>query len=184
MSIVALQTAVAQRVAADVARLWGMHTPKGGHRAPRVGIGALPPKKDRPESLDPPDNPGQVSDDFPYVQILASRGSDGDEGPQQRGEATVHLAIGTYADDPEGATDVVLIIDLLRQSLEEQPLLEAPHDGTGRRDPRGAAGRYIAELRRLDWTVPVEQPRPFWVGTVTTVWTIPRPVRVDGVHAR
>lgn len=181
MSIVALQTALAARVTADLARLWGLQTPRGGTRVPRVAVGLLPEKNERPESEDPPDNPGAVSDDFPYVQILPGRGSDGEEGPDAAAAATVYLAVGTYSDAPDGHTDVLLIIDLLRQSLGEQPLLAAPSAGTGRRDPRGAVGQFCGQMTRFDWYVPVQQPRPFWVATITTTWMIPRPVRVDGV---
>lgn len=175
MTIARLLAALAARVQADMARLWRLPTPSGGHRVPLVHLAWLPPARSVPETADPPDNPGAASDVFPFVLVRPANGSDDSDAAT----VMVALIIGTYSDDDEGIADAIAVIDVLRQVLEERPLLAVRTGGTDRRDPHGAFEGY-AELRLpLAWHVYEEQPRPHWTAVVTTTWTIPRPTRVD-----
>lgn len=124
-------------------------------RAPIVYDGWLPPKA------------GVDGEQYPFLLLRPKTGTDTEEGADQVGMATLDIVIGTYSDTDDGWLDVMLLIDAIRSDLGEQPTLE---------------GTAFTHFGPLTWTIPEEQPRPQWLGTVTTIWNIARPRRVEALY--
>lgn len=157
-TIVGLHEAVKARMTAIAARFDGFLIEKindadaGGARAPSVLDGWLPPKA----------NAGDKQ--FPFILVRPRQGTDTEQSAEQNATAQVDIIVGTWSDDDAGWLDVALVIDAIRQDLDEQPAIQA----TG-----------FEQTGPLTWEIPEEQPRPQWFGKVHTVWTIPRPQRVE-----
>ncbi len=123
---------------------------KTSARAPVVFDGWLPPK------------PGSDAEQYPFFLLRPETGTDTEEGADQVGTATLKIVIGTYSDTDDGWLDLMLLIDAIRSSLGDEPTLK---------------GTAFEHFGPLTWTIPEEQPRPQWLGTVTTIWNIARPRR-------
>lgn len=125
-------------------------------RAPQVVGGWLPPKVDADDEY------------YPFLIVRPRDGSDSEQGATEQSLAAFQILVGTYSDTDEGFEDVVLLFDAVRSSLLSQPVLS----GTS------------FECLSLTWQLPEQQTRPQWLGTITTNWNLPRPVRVDALNPR
>jgi hypothetical protein len=148
-SLMGLHLKLKERLEAVAARFPLLET-KGGARAPQVFDGWLPPRQND-------------ADPFPFFLPRPVGGTDTEEGAEQYGSATVKIIVGTYSDTDDGWLDVQLLIDAIRTDILERPIIE---------------GTAYQQTGALTWEIPEEQPRPQWFGTVTTIWTVPRPERV------
>lgn len=151
-TLAALHLAVAARMEAIAAPFWTQPTKTAGtERAPTVVNGWLPPKT--------PD-----AEQFPFLIVRPRTGTDSEQGADQDATATVEVIVGTYLDADDGWFEVLKIIDAIRGELASAPVL---------------AGTAFEHKGPLAWELPEHQPRPQWFGTVTTIWNIPRPRRVE-----
>jgi hypothetical protein len=148
-----LQVALMARMALVAAAFWTLETKvTGTERAPQVIDSQLPPMA-TPEAQR-----------FPFIVVRLRSGADSPQAGDQHATAKAELVLGTYSDSDTGNADLRQLIDAIRLSLDAQPILE----GTG-----------FEHSGPLEWDLPDEQPRPLWLGVVTTNWTLPRPRRVD-----
>lgn len=94
--------------------------------------------------------------DYPFVISRLLSGEDNDE----QGNVTVKILVGTYAEDAQGFRDSLNLVEHIRQNLFKK--------------------RIIAKKFRIEypfkWEQPEEQPYPYWMAEMTTVWTVPRPI--------
>lgn len=128
-----------------------LETKSGEPRAPEVIDGWLPPRD-------------AEADRFPFLILRPRAGTDSPQAADENSTVTIDVVIGTYSDTDDGWIDVLLIVDAIRADLGAEPAI----DGTA-----------FEQVGPLTWQIPEEQPRPQWFGTVTTVWNIPRPQRVE-----
>lgn len=152
-TLIDLHKAIRARLALVAAAFWGLQTKLAyplNTREPTVHDGWLPPK------LGPDD------EQFPFLIVRPRSGVDSPQGADQDSRATVEIIAGTYSDTDDGWHDALLLIDAIRQSLAGSPVLaDTPFEHTG----------------PLTWDLPADQPRPQWLATITTTWTLPRPRR-------
>jgi hypothetical protein len=125
---------------------------KTDRRAPEVIDGWLPPKANA------------EAERYPFLIVRPKNGNDSEQGADENARAVVDIIIGTYSDTDDGWFDVMHLIDAVRADLGAAPVLE------------GTAYEHVGPLT---WTIHEEQPRPQWLGFVTTNWQIPRPQRVE-----
>lgn len=150
----ALHEAIKARLEPLVASYCLLSTKTGGNRAPLVFDGWVPPKV-------------TADQQFPFVIVRPRTGTDTPQEAEQRATANIEIIVGTYSDTDDGWLDVLDLIQAIRQDLDEAPTINgAPFEQTG----------------PLTWEVPEEQPRPQWLGRVSTVWTIPRPRRAEALN--
>mgnify|MGYP001562928634 CR=1 FL=1 len=128
---------------------WDLAT-KTDARAPQVIDGWLPPKT-------------PAGEDFPFLIVRPRDGTDASESADQDSQATVEIIIGTFSDTVDGWLDVLLVVDAIRLYLAAAPALG------GAFEPDGP----------LKWSLPEEHARPQWLGIVTTIFRLPRPLRVE-----
>lgn len=128
---------------------------EGEQRAPLVLDGWLPPKKD------------SEAENYPFLIVRPRAGIDTVQGADENATAQMEIIVGTYSDTDDGSTDLLLLIDAIRSDLAAQPVLEA------------TAYEHIGPL---NWTIPEQQARPQWIGTITTNWQLPRPLRRDAAE--
>lgn len=147
----------------SVASRFNLDTKAGDQRAPVVFEGWLRPKKavvsGSPVELD--------ADQFPFLIVRPSSGSDSQPGEDQTAGAAFEIVIGTYGDDEKGWHDALSIIDAFRLSFGAEPVL---------------AGTGFEHTGPLDWDLPRDQARPQWLALMTTNWTLPRPRRVEALN--
>jgi hypothetical protein len=156
-SLMGLHLELKRRLADVAAKFPLLETKTAGvTRVPAVIDGWIPPK------------PGADAEQFPFLIVRPSGGTDTDEGADQNGRATVKIIIGTYSDTDDGFLDVVLLVDAIRSDLWERPTL----DGTA-----------YEHFGPLTWEIPEQQPRPEWFGTVTTIWNVSRPRRIEALYS-
>jgi hypothetical protein len=149
-TIAALHGAYKARLA-DVAAAFPLLETKSGSRAPRLADGWLPPKD-------------AAVEDFPFLALRPLSGADTEQGGDENATAVIQILIGTYSDTDDGWLDVALIIDAIRADLGAGPTIE------------GTAFEHIGPLT---WELPEGQERPQWFGIVKTIWSLPRPRRVE-----
>lgn len=149
-TLVGLHVALKARLQAVAARFPIMEK-KTGARSPEVVDFTLPPKQD-----------AEV-ENFPFICLRGRAGNDSPEGADQTAQATFDIEIGTYSDTDDGYLDLLAIVDAIRADLGDEPVI---------------AGTAFVHVGPLTWDVPFPQPRPQWLGLVTTNWTLPRPQRV------
>lgn len=125
---------------------------KTGRRAPSVLDGWLPPKQD------------SDVENFPFLIVRPRSGADSVQGAEENATATVQVIVGTLSDTDGGWLDVLLLIDAIRADLCAEPSI---------------SGTAYEQIGPMTWDIPEQQPRPQWFGTVTTIWQIPRPVRIE-----
>lgn len=101
---------------------------------------------------------------FPFMIVRPSEGSDSEQGADENATARIDIVIGTYSDTDDGWLDVMLLIDAIRNDFGSAPAI----DDTA-----------FEQTGPLTWAIPEAQPRPQWFGTVKTIWTLPRPRRVE-----
>jgi hypothetical protein len=152
-SITGLRRAIAQRLAVVAAGFDTLTTKSGARRAPQIIDFTLPPKTD------------QDVEDFPFIAVRPRVGSDDPQSGDQKSMATFDLEIGVYSDTNDGVADLEQVIDAIRLDLHESPAI---------------AGTAFEHVGPLTWEIPFPQPRPQWLGVVTTNWQIPRPRRIAG----
>jgi len=120
-------------------------------KIPQVVLGWLPAKGETKKD-DETSNP-----DFPYVVAQLESWDDDDSS-----KATVSLQIGTYSKLMDGWRDTVNVMTRIRMALLTQ--------------------RVIGKRFRLELPIHSElfdeQPYPYWIGAMTTNWTIPQPQEV------
>lgn len=152
-TILDLHAAIKLRLAdpSIAAAFWMLSDKTGADHAPTIVDGWLPPK-----------TPTATATQFPFLIVRPRVGVDSQQGADQDALATVDVVIGTYSDTDDGWFDVARVIEAIRHSLAERPALE--HTAFEHTGP-------------LSWEIEEEPARPQWLGTVTTVWTIPRPRR-------
>lgn len=126
-------------------------------RAPNVIDGWLPPKP-RAE-----DNPAGALQ-FPFLIVRPRTGTDTEQSADQNATAAVDIVIGTFSDTDNGWLDVALLIDAIRADIGAAPAI---------------TGTAFEHTGPLTWEVLEQQPRPQWFGVVKTIWTVPRPQRVE-----
>jgi hypothetical protein len=125
------------------------------HVAPRVFIGALPPKRQNGE---------EQGKDFPYIVVRPKGGDDNEDN----GTATVLLLLGIFTKEGEegGTNDMQNLIDRIRRYLLQEQIID---------------GCYKLEFP-LSWDVGegdnAQQPDPYYIGAVTTTWRMPGVERV------
>ncbi len=145
-----LQKALKDRVAAVLAPFWGAETKSGGHRVPNVVDGWIPPKA----TAD--------TERFPFAEVRPLNGIDSKQAGDQDAKAAWLIVLGVYGDTDDGWIPLLQMIQALRESLDEAPLL----DGTA-----------FEHEGPLEWALTDPQPRPQWFAVVTTNWLLPRPRR-------
>lgn len=128
---------------------------KNEPRAPIIFDGWLPPKDATNE------------EQFPFLVLRPRAGTDSPQGADENASATIEIIIGTYSDTNDGWFDVLALIDAIRIDLGAAPTID---------------GSAFEQIGPLSWTIPEEQPRPQWFGTVTTIWQLPRPKRVESLN--
>lgn len=145
-----LHGAIKARLAV-VAAAFPLLETKTASRAPLVLDGWAPPKVTDAEL-------------FPYLIVRPRAGTDTEQSADENSTAAVDILIGTYSDTDDGWLDVMLLIDAIRADLGAAPAIdETAFEQTG----------------PLTWEISELQPRPQWIGTVKTIWTLPRPRRVE-----
>jgi hypothetical protein len=155
-TLVGLHQAVRGRLATMAAALSPLETKSGGTAQPAIYDGWVPPK---PGSSD-----GVSSEQFPFLILRPREGSDTPPSADQNARATIDILIGIYNDTQDGWLDLLPVIDAIRAEFWDEPVIENTgyeHDGP------------------LTWAIPPVQARPQWLATVTTIWIIPRPRRVE-----
>ena len=133
-------------------------TPRGepGLREPQVVNNYLPPKR------------SGDADDFPFVLVRAERGSSN----QDQTSVTVVLVVGVYCQNGldgarEGHEHCLNVMERIRLKLMSLPGLILD-------------GRY--QLRGdVTWSLPAEQPFPYYQLDMETHWTFRSPIQVSGV---
>lgn len=89
---------------------------------------------------------------FPYILVRPGEGIDNEDC-----KVKVHLIFGSEADDDQGFLDVFNQMERVRIALLEEPILDK---------------RFKMELP-FKWEFPPEQPEPYTIGLVTTIWALP-----------
>lgn len=135
-------------------------------RAPVVLDGWLPPKRAAADPTADPAVQAMAGKQFPFMLVRPVSGVDTWEGSDQTSNATFKIIIGTWSDDDDGWLDIMLIVDAIRDDLAGAPTIQ----GTG-----------FEHNGPIAWELSEEQPRPQWLGVVTTIWTLPRMRRVDNL---
>lgn len=154
-TIMGLHLRLKERLQVVADRFPLMPTKSGETRAPVIFDGWVPPKT----------NTGELADEqFPFFAVRPKSGTDTVQGADENGTATVEIWIGTFADDDDGWLDVLILIDAIRADLGMAPTIE---------------GTAFEQVGPLTWQLLDQQPRPQWFGTVTTIWQMPRPQRVE-----
>ena len=149
-SIMGLHLRLKERIEA-VAAGYPLFPTKSGERAPTVIDGWLPPRESE-------------VDQFPFMILRPKSGNDSAQAADENAVAVFDIIVGTYSDDDDGWLDVAILIDAIRADIGAAPAIV------------GTAYEHVGPLA---WQIPEQQPRPQWFGTVTTVWQIPRPQRVE-----
>jgi hypothetical protein len=145
-----LHEAIKIRMAEVATTFWGLETKTSEH-APIVVDGWLPPLSSAGDER------------FSFLIVRPKTGTDSEQGANQDARATFEIVVGTYSDTDDGWRDVVHLIDAIRESLAAAPSL---------------ASTSFEHTGPLTWELLEEQPRPQWLGRVTTNWTLPRARRV------
>jgi hypothetical protein len=125
---------------------------KTGRRAPTVVDGWLPPKVASEEER------------YPFLIVRPRAGQDSEQGGDENARATIEIIVGTYGDKDDAWFDLLTLIDAIRNDLGASPAIQATA---------------FEQVGPLAWAIPDEQTRPQWIGTVTTNWSLPRPLRVE-----
>lgn len=99
--------------------------------------------------------------EFPYILVRPATGIDNDDC-----KVTVHLIFGSEADDDQGFLDVFNQMERVRIALLEQQIIDR---------------RFRLELP-YKWEFPPEQPEPYTIGLVTTIWTLPTVLPKEGLY--
>ena len=153
-TIVGLVDAFEARLAVVASRFPLLET-KTDVRSPSIVDGWLPPK------------PGGDAEQFPFLIVRPANGSDSEQNANENAVAVVKVIIGTYSDTDDGWRDVAMLIQAIRQDLDEAPAI----DGTA-----------FEHIGPLIWEIPEQQARPQWFGIVTANWQLPRPSRVEALN--
>ncbi|WP_143191819.1 hypothetical protein [Paenibacillus sp. P46E] len=90
--------------------------------------------------------------EFPYILVRPAIGIDNDDC-----KITVHLLFGSMADDDQGFLDLFNQMERVRIALLKQQIIDH---------------RFRIELP-YKWEFPPEQPEPYTIGLITTIWTLP-----------
>lgn len=117
----------------------------GEPRPPHIVNSFLPPKRTL------------VSDDFPFVKVLADKGEIDDDCST----VTMAIIVGCYSQEYDGHEYCLNVLERLTRSLCSLP------GGC-------LAGRYILQ-RPLKWGFFPNQPYPQWELGVETTWTFEAP---------
>jgi hypothetical protein len=149
-TLMGLHLALKARLAV-VAAAFPLLETKTTARAPDVFDFTLPPKTPNGEQ-------------FPFLALRARGGSDSEQAADENSRATIDIEIGTYSDTEDGYFDLLLIVEAIRTDLGAAPAI---------------SGTAYEQVGPLTWDVPFPQPRPQWLGLVTTTWSLPRPRRVE-----
>ena len=120
-------------------------------RAPVVFPGWVPPKPIEGEQ-------------YPFLIVRPVSGADSEQSAEENATANFQIIVGTFSDTDDGWIDVMLLIDAVRNSFGSEPAIK---------------GTSFEQTGPMTWNIPQEQPRPQWIGIVNTIWTIPRPRRVE-----
>lgn len=155
-TVAGLHVALRSRLEAVAERFPLLETKTGERRAPTVFDFTLPPRRE-----------GDESDRFPWIALRGREGADSDAAADQNARATFDIEIATHGgkDDADDAyLDLLLIIDAIRMDLGARPVIE------------NTAYEHVGPLT---WATPFPQPRPQWLGVVSTIWSLPRPRRTD-----
>lgn len=104
----------------------------------------------------PPKNLSNIPD-FPCIILRLVEGKDDEESAT----VTVKIIIGTYCEDTkEGWREPLNLIQRIWYELYKRRII---------------AKRYRVEYP-MKFEIPEEQPYPYWIGVMTTVWTVAHPV--------
>lgn len=98
--------------------------------------------------------------EFPYIIVRPAIGIDNDDC-----KVTVHLLFGSMADDDQGFLDMFNQMERVRIALLKQEVIER---------------RFRMEAP-YKWEFPPEQPEPYTIGLVTTIWTLPAVQKEEGL---
>ncbi|GHV06346.1 hypothetical protein FACS1894217_04850 [Clostridia bacterium] len=99
------------------------------------------------------------TEEVPYIIIQPLNGNDTQEaGQYPQADAKIRFVIATYsADNSTGALSVLTIIDRLRLAFER----------------RGVIAEQYQLMPPLEWVIYPEDTAPYFLGEISTVWTIP-----------
>jgi hypothetical protein len=150
-TITGLRMSIKERLALVAADFDTLGTKSGAKRAPQIIDFMLPPKA------------GLDAEDYPFIAVRPRTGTDDAQAGDQKSVAIVDLEIGVYSDTDDGGADLEQVIDAIRADLAEVPII---------------AGTAFEHVGPLTWEIPFPQPRPQWLGVVTTQWLVPRPQRL------
>ncbi|MDF9845562.1 MULTISPECIES: hypothetical protein [unclassified Paenibacillus] len=99
--------------------------------------------------------------EFPYILVRPATGID-----QNDCKVTVHLIFGSESEDDQGFLDLFNQMERVRIALLKQPIVDK---------------RFRMELP-FKWEFPPEQPEPYTIGLVTTIWTLPTVLSEEGLY--
>lgn len=153
-TLVDLHRAIKARLQNEVAPLFPSLETKDPNvsRAPTLLDGFVPPK------------PGGDAAQYPFMIVCPRSGTDTEQGADQNATAVFEIVIGTYSDADDGWLDVLMLIDAIRDNFGSAPSIE---------------GTAFEQTGPMTWVLDEAQPRPQWLGSVKSTWTLPRPVRVE-----
>jgi hypothetical protein len=153
-TVAGLYASLAARMEDVAEKFSGMLTKSGDRRAATIIPGWSPPKT--PE--------GEL---FPFIVLRPRSGEDSPQGADESARAQIRIIVGTFCDEDDGWIDVLSLVDAIRDDLNAQPAI---------------VGTAYEHVGPLTWEIPEEQPRPQWIGFVTTNWQLPRAQRVDALN--
>lgn len=149
--VAGLHGALKPRIKAVVDLFDGLETKGGTTRAPETVDGWLDFKSPELEQ-------------YPFAILRPSSGVDSEQGADENSRTTVKIIVGTYSEAIDGWRDVLMLIDAIRDDLLSAPAIDK------------TAYEMVGPLT---WEMAEQQPYPQWLGTITTVWTLPRPQRIE-----
>jgi hypothetical protein len=124
-------------------------------RSPVVIPGFLDDDEPRPGK--PPEDPAEKAVPFVIARFVAG------EDSQQAGTATVRIIATTYSKHGQGWRDPLTVLERIRQEILTQ---------------RPLANQFDLQLP-IRWEMPEEQPWPYWIAWMTTIWAIGRPILTE-----
>lgn len=149
-TIVGLHAAIKDRLASIVQYRDLSTKDPADRKVPTVIDGWLPPKE------------GASAEQFPYLLVRPKSGNESPPGADQNATATFEIIIGCYSDTDDGFLDVIGLIDAIRYDFNDSPVLASNYEQIG----------------PMTWELEIAA-RPQWLGSISTIWQIPRARRED-----
>lgn len=132
-----------------------LETKQGELRALAVIPGFL--DEDEPRPGKPPED--EIEKAVPFVVVRFLTGEDS----EPVGKVTIRIIATTYSKHGQGWRDPLNVLERIRQGmLTKRPL----------------AKKFDLQLP-IKWEMPEEQPWPYWIAWMTTIWAVGRPTLTE-----